>query len=197
MKRYSWLFATFAVALISCNNDSESTTTTDTTSTTTMTGTDTTANTTNNMSSTPLTGEDSTFAVKAAIGGLMEVEAGNLAQQNGSSQRVKDFGAMMVRDHSAASEELKALATSKGFSLPTTMPESDQKHMDMVRNMKGKSFDDHYKSMMLDHHTKDVSEFEKASNNLKDPDLKNWATKTLPTLKMHLDSAKALNNKGK
>ena len=126
----------------------------------------------------------------------MEVEAGNLAQQNAQSDRVKAFGSMMVRDHSAANQELTSLASGRGITLPSELPADMKKHVDQMRNMKGKQFDTHYMSMMLSDHKKDVAEFEKQSNNANDADLKAWASKTLPTLKMHLDSAQAIN-KGK
>ena len=58
----------------------------------------------------PVSEEDSKFAVMAASGGMMEVQLGELAQQKAASQRVKDFGAMMVRDHTKANDELKNLA---------------------------------------------------------------------------------------
>ena len=61
---------------------------------------------------------DSSFMKNAAEGGMSEVELGQLAQQKGNNPAVKDFGAMMVKDHSAANDKLKALAASKQVSLP-------------------------------------------------------------------------------
>src|ERR1700722_15172233 len=63
---------------------------------------------------------DGSFYKHAAEGGIAEVDAGRLAQDKGNSQQVKDFGAMMVKDHSAANEKLQALAASKNITLPTT-----------------------------------------------------------------------------
>lgn len=127
------------------------------------------------------------------MGGMMEVEAGNIAQQNGQSDRVKAFGSMMVKDHSAANQELMSLASSRGITLPTELPADMKKHLDGMRNMKGKQFDNHYVSMMLSDHKKDVGEFEKQSNSANDAELKSWAAKTLPVLKTHLDSIQAIN----
>jgi putative membrane protein len=154
-----------------------------------------TANTANNTTAantTPLTKDDSAFVMEAAGGGMMEVQAGNLAQQNAASQRVKDFGAMMVRDHSKANDELKGLASSHGIMLPDSLPSTEKKHMDAMKKLTGKSFDQHYVNMMVDDHKKDIDKFKKASANCKDADLKNWAAKTLPTLQTHLDSIQAI-----
>jgi putative membrane protein len=190
-----------AATLWSCgNNKSTSTETTDSTSiTTSTTGMDTSKTstaTTTPMNTAPIPKEDSLFVLEAAKGGMMEVEAGNLAQQNAASQRVKDFGAMMVRDHSAANNELKSLVSGRGIMLPDSLPADMRKHMDAMKKMTGKAFDNHYVSMMLSDHKKDVSKFEKESKDAKDADIRNWAGKTLPTLKTHLDSIQAIS-KGK
>jgi putative membrane protein len=136
--------------------------------------------------------ENTTFVLKAASGGMMEVELGNLAQQNAQSERVKRFGAMMVKDHSASNEKLKALADSKNTLIPAKMPDKIQGHIDEMKKLHGADFDKHYMSMMTDDHKEDIDLFEKASTNLSDADLKAFAAKTLPVLKLHLDSAKAI-----
>jgi putative membrane protein len=142
----------------------------------------------------PVSEEDSKFAVEAASGGMMEVQLGQLAQQKASSQRVKDFGAMMVRDHSKANDELKSLASMKNITLP---PAPGEDHMDDIKNLSkktGKEFDRDYMKMMVDDHKKDIDQFEMCSKDAKDPDLKAFAGKTLPVLRTHLDSAKAIND---
>jgi putative membrane protein len=125
------------------------------------------------------------FAVAAANGGMAEVMLGKLAQDKGG-EKVKDFGAMMVKDHSKANDELMTLAKSKNIALPAVVASDEQKHFDELNKKSGADFDKAYTKLMVDDHKKDIKEFEDASKNLKDPDLKAFATKTLPTLKMHL-----------
>ncbi|GAB4091624.1 hypothetical protein GCM10028786_05500 [Flaviaesturariibacter terrae] len=144
-------------------------------------------------SSTPLNDKDMDFVKKAAMGGMMEVQAGNVAQTNAMNDRVKAFGAMMVRDHQAANQELMNLARAKGMMLSDSLDKNTQDHMMSMQKMQGKAFDKHYIGMMVTDHNKDVAEFEKAASGANDADLKAWAAKTLPTLKMHQDSAKAIN----
>ena len=136
--------------------------------------------------------ETSDFMVKAADGGMEEVEMGKMANQKATNQRVKNFGQMMVDDHSKAGDELKSLAGQKNVTLPATVSNDHQKDMDDM-NKKTKDFDKSYMKMMVDDHQKDISEFEKASKNTKDADVKAWVDKTLPVLRKHLDSAKAIN----
>jgi len=130
--------------------------------------------------------------MEAAVGGLMEVQAGQLAQQNAQSERVKDFGSMMVTDHSKANDELKSYASGHGINLPDSLPKDKQKHLDAMKTMKGAEFDKHYVSMMVEDHQKDVAKFKKESTSANDVQLKTWAGSTLPVLQKHLDSIQAI-----
>jgi putative membrane protein len=155
---------------------------------------DSAENTNGNQAAMPVSEADSKFAVEAASGGMTEVQLGELAQQKASSQRVKDFGAMMVRDHTKANDELKSLAGMKNITLP---PAPGEDHMDHIKDLSkksGKEFDRAYMKMMVDDHQEDIKAFEKSSNDANDADIKAFASKTLPTLRMHLDSAKAVND---
>src|SRR5436309_12084456 len=65
-----------------------------------------------------LSEKDRKFVKKAAKGGAMEVEMGNLAVQNAKSDDVKSFGKRMVTDHFKAGDELKSIAEKKGAKMP-------------------------------------------------------------------------------
>ncbi|RYF73814.1 MAG: DUF4142 domain-containing protein [Cytophagaceae bacterium] len=139
--------------------------------------------------------DDSEFTVKAASGGLLEVELGKLAQEKGQNAEVKQFGAKMVEDHTKANEELKALATLKNITIPSTPGEDKQKDIDDMRKLSGAEFDKKYISYMKDDHEEDVKEFTEAAKDAKDQSIKEFAAKTLPTLQMHLDMVKAIDKK--
>lgn len=145
------------------------------------------------VATTPVDKETADFAVAAANGGMMEVELGKLAQQNGASQRVKDFGKMMVDDHTKVNDQLKSLASSKNITLPANLGNDAQKHVNDLGKKTGKDFDKAYMNMMIDDHKKDIKDFEKAGKDLKDSDIKNLALQSLPTLQKHLDSAQAIH----
>lgn len=135
---------------------------------------------------------DEDFVKEAASGGLMEVELGRLAEQNARNPRVKKFGAMMVKDHSKANEELRSIATSKNINFPANM---DDKHMDKVEDLRkknGEEFDKDYMDQMVDDHEKDIDKFKKEAEDGKNAEVKAFASKTISTLMMHLDSAKAV-----
>lgn len=141
-----------------------------------------------------VTDNDRKFVATAASGGLMEVELGKLAQTNGASARVKQYGAMLERDHSNANDELKSIAATKNIPVAATMSEHHQKMVNDMQSKKGSAFDKAYMDMMVEDHHKDIEEFKKQSNGNGDAELKAFAGKTLPVLQMHLDSAKAIHS---
>jgi len=131
--------------------------------------------------------DDARFAVEAASGGLAEVELGQLAQQKANDPQVKDFGAMMVGDHSKANNEMKILAKNKGISLPATLSSANQKLKDDLNAKSGKDFDKAYVKAMIDDHKEDIKAFESATKTLQDVQLKAFAVNTLPVLRKHLE----------
>jgi putative membrane protein len=143
----------------------------------------------------PISKDDSDFAVQADIGGMAEVAMGKLAQSNATDQRVKDFGSMVVRDHSKAGDKLKQIASQKNIYLPGTLDKTEERHLNELKKKNGSDFDKIYMKMMVDDHKDDIKEFQKAANNCKDGDLKNFAAATLPVLQKHLDSANAITKK--
>ncbi len=139
--------------------------------------------------------DDADFAVKAANGGMAEVKLAQLAQQKATAADVKEFAAKMITDHTKANDKLMALAKQKNITLPAALGNDEQKVLDDLSKKSGKDFDKAYVKEMVEDHDKDVKLFEDASKDLKDPDLKSFATTTLPTLKMHQTMIKAIDKK--
>lgn len=129
---------------------------------------------------------DATFYKNAAEGGMAEVELGNLAQKNGKSQSVKDFGVMMVKDHSAANEKLKSVAAAKIVALPSSPSMGQMATKAKLEALSGDAFDKAYIKDMTKDHEEDIKEFNKEAVSGKDPDAKAYAASTLPTLEEHL-----------
>jgi putative membrane protein len=135
---------------------------------------------------------DASFYKKAAEGGIAEVEAGQLAQDKGSSQSVKDFGAMMVKDHTAANDKLKALAVSKGITLPTSSSVGQMASKAKLEVLSGDTFDKSYISGQITAHRQTIALFKQEINNGQDADAKAFASETLPTLRSHLKAITAI-----
>lgn len=139
--------------------------------------------------------DDAEFAVFTANAGMTEIEAAKMAEGKSSNQSVKDFAAMMLKDHEAAAEKLKGIAAARNITLPAAVADEQRKQLDDLSKKSGKDFDKAYADMMVSDHDKVVDKFKKASADLKDADLKSFATATLPTLQQHLDHAKMMKDK--
>lgn len=129
---------------------------------------------------------DASFYKNAAEGGISEVADGNLATSKGNSQAVKDFGAMMVKDHSAANDKLKALAATKGVDLPTSASVSQMATKAKLDMLSGDTFDKSYIKSQVKAHRETIALFKKEVAGGQDADAKAFATGTLPTLHAHL-----------
>jgi len=132
-----------------------------------------------------------TFLRKAAVGGIMEVEAAKIAAQNAKSAEVKEFAAKMLADHEKANAELKALAVSKKVITPDALPADEQIHLDSMKKMTGVAFDKHYMDMMVTDHEKTVALFKKGTEN-RDQSIKEWAANTLKVIESHNEMAQKI-----
>lgn len=158
---------------------------------------DTSATTTGSTggSVTALSPADKEFVMKAAQGSLAEVSMGQIAQEKASNADVKAFGLRMINDHGAANRELQQLVTAKGLAMPSEPTEAQKDAAEHVRGLSEREFDRMYMTHMVEDHQKDVAEFERASRESGDADIKAWAAKTLPTLQDHLQQAKTIQAK--
>jgi putative membrane protein len=135
---------------------------------------------------------DADFAREASQGGEAEVKLGQLAMQNGQSDAVKNFGKKMMDDHIKAGESLKAAATKSNIDLPAGLSPKDQATYDRLSKLNGSAFDQAYARSMTRDHVQDIAAFRQESANGTDPNIKQFATATLPTLQEHLRDARAM-----
>jgi putative membrane protein len=129
------------------------------------------------------------FMTGAAMGGMAEVEGGQLAAKKATTKEVKEFGQRMVDDHGKANEELKRIAATKGVQLPTQLDRKHRGDLERLAKLSGADFDREYMEYMVKDHKKDVAEFKKAAQGLTDADVKQFASSKLPTLEEHLRMA--------
>jgi putative membrane protein len=139
-----------------------------------------------------LSDSDFNFVTEAARGSMMEIQAGELARDRGSSQAVKDFGQRMIDDHGKASDDLKKLAGEKGVTLPTELGDQERSHLDQLNKLSGAEFDREYTQMMLQDHESDLKKFQDAAQKSEDNDVKDFANRTASVIQQHLDTAKQI-----
>jgi putative membrane protein len=136
------------------------------------------------------------FVKEVAISDMFEIDSSKLAQDKGNAPE-KIFASQMVTDHTKTSTELKTLVSSGKVKadLPTALDSSHQSKLDKLKGESGKDFSSDYDSMQVSAHKDAVSLFERYAKGGDNSDLKDWAGKTLPVLKHHLEMAENLKKK--
>ncbi len=136
------------------------------------------------------------FLKNAAEAGNFEVEGSKLAVSKSKSADVQKFAKMMVEDHTKAAAKLKTLASAKGVDVSSEPSLIQQGKLKYLGTKTGKKFDDKYaEGVGVSAHEATIKLFEDAAEDATDADVKKFATDTLPTLKHHLELAKALDAK--
>jgi len=135
---------------------------------------------------------DSDFAKDAAEGGLAEVKMGELAQEKGTTDAVRDFGKKMVEDHTQANDKLKEVASQQNIKLPAKLDKHDQRVYDKLSQLSGEQFDRAYARDMVRDHKNDVAAFQQEANSGQNDQIKGFASQTLPTLQEHLKLAQQM-----
>jgi len=134
------------------------------------------------------------FVTRAAASNLFEITSSEMAMNNASTDTVMSFAAQMIADHTQASNELKAIADRKNLTVPTTLPQEKQQTVDSLSTQMGIPFDKDYMDAQVRAHIESVTLFEVASEDLDDAELRQFAAKTLPILRMHLEMAEGIED---
>lgn len=134
------------------------------------------------------------FAKKAAQDDLAEIKMGTLAQQKGGTPAVRDFGQRLVRDHTKNLDELKSVAQQQNITLPA---EPNNRQMIDYKNLSSLNtaeFDKKFARHMVNDHVRAVTEFKAEAKNGTNPQIKNFAAKSVPVLETHLRLARNMMN---
>lgn len=129
--------------------------------------------------------DDKQFAIDAAHKDLAYIELGKLAIQKGSDKKVKNFGALLIKQHTKMSARLRKTADSKKIQLPSALDSATQKNLDTLLTYSGKAFDKAFLNFMISNHDADIEFFANASKHVVDKDLKKLASKNLLMLHRH------------
>lgn len=158
------------------------------------------------------------FVNEMAITNMAEIQLGNMAEKQATSPQVKQFAQMMVQDHTKANDELKQIASQLNVQLPTELDEKHRELSEKLSKLQGEEFDREYMSAMVDGHEEAINKVEDRANRANQTTssagtesgqatgtagssmqgqqaLNQWATKTLPTLRKHLQQAEQINEK--
>jgi len=140
--------------------------------------------------------QDASFIKAAAAGGMAEVALSKLAEKSANPE-VKHFAEQMVQDHTKANTELSAITTEAGAEMPKTLDTDHQKLYDQLRSKHGRDFDQQYMQLMVDDHDQAVKLFRQEESLGHQPQLREFAHKSLPTIGEHrrtaVDSSRRLS----
>jgi putative membrane protein len=133
---------------------------------------------------------DQEFLAKALEGNILEVQLGEKARDKTSNDRVKKFAQRMIDDHSKARQELMDIAKDMKIGIVAGLSKEHRDLLLRLTKADGADFDRAYMNHMVEDHEKDVAEFESYAKNGKNDRLRQFARKTLPTLREHLKMAR-------
>jgi putative membrane protein len=135
------------------------------------------------------------FVERAASSGKFEVQSSQLVTgKEGVDEKTREFAEMMIRDHEAANEELVQAAKGAGITVPDRLATQDERRLEQLRSLEAGQLEQTYRQLQITAHEEAISLFQRASQNLPAGELKQFAQKTLPKLREHLDHAKQLGS---
>ncbi|AAZ96697.1 conserved hypothetical protein [Thiobacillus denitrificans ATCC 25259] len=135
---------------------------------------------------------DVQFAVDAAAAGLAEVEVGKIAMKRAASDGVRQFAEVILEDHSRANEKLTAIASQKNISIPKAPNDAARRRLDELQSLAGEAFDRALLSHARDDHQAAIALYSREAESGSDPELRTFASETLPKLQQHLQHVEVL-----
>jgi putative membrane protein len=142
--------------------------------------------TTGNTDNAKLSSKGASFIKEASAGNQSEIALAQLAQTKAQNPEVKNLAEMIQKDHQQAQEKLQTIAQAHGVALDTTPSWTQRRAQSKLEKLSGAEFDQQYAKDMLEDHAADIKKFEKASQNIEDSDVKQYAQEILPKLQAHL-----------
>ncbi len=142
--------------------------------------------------SSTISSEDKKFLLEMADARMMDWAEGNLAAEKGTNNKYQQYGRLMMRDQNKLMQEIKALAASKDIALSEVISEEKTEGLNRLKASSGETFERRFRRMIIKDHKRDIAEFKRASQST-DPEIRDFAKRTLPMLEQHLQKARDLN----
>jgi putative membrane protein len=136
--------------------------------------------------------KEADFIAQAISEHMMEVLLGEVAQQNGSSPKVKEFGQSMITDHTKSRDALAEIAAKRSIIITNKPSDKDQNDIDNLKRISGEAFDRAYISFMLEEHEEESVRLQEHMAEGKYPETKAFAKGQMEVIQQHLQSAKAI-----
>lgn len=137
-------------------------------------------------------GTPAQFIDTASASGIAEIETSRLAIQKTTSTDINSFAVEMIKDHTDANRDLKAIAAHHNLPMAPEAEILDRARKLMLQVQEGESFDIAYVANQIKAHEDAIQLFKDEAEYSASPELKAFAIQTLPKLQMHLDMARKL-----
>jgi len=132
---------------------------------------------------------DAMFMKSASAANLAEVALGQLALSQGTNSDTRAFAQRMISDHTAANKQLGAIAGNQSILVSQAPSSDEQATYDRLKGLQGDTFDHSYDKQAVKDHQDAINLFNQEIDQGTNPALRNFALKTLPTLREHLSMA--------
>src|SRR5690606_27921314 len=135
---------------------------------------------------------DQDFLTNAANSNQFEIALGTQAVKQSENEDIKRYGQMLIDDHTKVLEELKEAAVAKKLEMPEAMEEREASMLKSLPDLSRAEFDRVFREIAISTHEQAIALFERAALTLNDTEFRTWASQKIPSLKNHLERAKAL-----
>ncbi|MBA9079263.1 MULTISPECIES: DUF4142 domain-containing protein [Rufibacter] len=134
------------------------------------------------------------FVAEAASHNMLSAELGRLASSKAVNPGLKQFGQLLLDHHTQTNAQLKQIADLKNLITPTKLGNDHQDLYNDILSKTGAGFDQAYLEAVVENHEEIIKKYEEMANEGKDPELKSYAAKALPTLRAHVEQAEQLES---
>ena len=138
---------------------------------------------------------DAAFVIAAAQSAYAGATFAKMALEKAANPDVKRIARQSADANERISEELKPLLKAQKAPEPAALDQRNKAVGEWLAKLSGAEFDRAYMSNLATAKANEVMLFQRAADLAHDAELKGWATKNLPTLKQHQESAMAINKK--
>jgi putative membrane protein len=132
------------------------------------------------------------FVTQAIAGGFAEIELGELAAEKGDSPEVRQFGEMMVDYHREATERMLQIVREREIEAPSGSNDAHSLHVTRLGRLRDAEFDRQYIQQVIENHQSSTELFRRASESAINPELRQFATESLPVREDHFERALAI-----
>jgi len=135
---------------------------------------------------------DQIFAQNLALESLTDADLGKMAATQAKDSGVKTYAQEMIDDHGKLSQRLKRIAARGNVTIPAALDAKHQARLDKLAKLSGDEFDRAFIHDQIVNHERSLRSFEQELQNGSDPGLRTLASRTMPTMRQHLQAAKDL-----